>query len=97
MRSLVPKEKLLEMEIGQGWGPLCEFLGCPVPDEPFPRVNDSEAVERYGRHVTRTIAVIWLGIFLVFGFTVYFALESWPRGYNALKYVLMGRALSSET
>jgi Sulfotransferase domain len=27
---------------GDGWGPLCEFLGRSVPDEPFPRVNRSE-------------------------------------------------------
>lgn len=24
------------------WGPLCEFLGKPVPDVPFPRLNVSE-------------------------------------------------------
>ena len=59
------------MELGQGWEPLCEFLGLPVPDEPFPRVNDAEAVERYARHVITTIAVIWLGIFLVLGSALY--------------------------
>lgn len=26
-------------------GPLCDFLGKPVPDVPFPRVNDSEALQ----------------------------------------------------
>ena len=30
--------KLLELDIvsGSGWGPLCEFLGRPMPDQPFP-------------------------------------------------------------
>lgn len=40
VRRLVPKERLLEYNISDGWGPLCEFLGEEVPDEPFPRVND---------------------------------------------------------
>jgi len=31
-------EALLELDIGagHGWGPLCEFLGRPAPDVPFP-------------------------------------------------------------
>jgi hypothetical protein len=33
-------DRLLVFEVSEGWGPLCEFLGVPVPDEPFPRSND---------------------------------------------------------
>ncbi|KAJ9199299.1 hypothetical protein DTO166G4_9112 [Paecilomyces variotii] len=40
VRSLVPPERLLEYNINDGWGPLCEFLGEEVPDTPFPRGND---------------------------------------------------------
>lgn len=40
IRSLVPPERLLEYQIGDGWGPLCEFLGEDVPDTAFPRGND---------------------------------------------------------
>jgi hypothetical protein len=29
-------------EVSQGWGPLCEFLGKPVPQRLFPRTNDKE-------------------------------------------------------
>lgn len=32
-------ERLLVYELGDGWEPLCEFLGVPVPDEPFPSTN----------------------------------------------------------
>jgi hypothetical protein len=40
----VPAERLLIFEIKQGWAPLCEFLGVPVPaDTPFPRANDTES------------------------------------------------------
>ncbi|PGH09220.1 hypothetical protein AJ79_05749 [Helicocarpus griseus UAMH5409] len=47
VRSLVPPERLLEYKIGEGWGPLCEFLGEEIPDTPFPRGNDMQGfVER---------------------------------------------------
>ncbi|MCB0106476.1 MAG: hypothetical protein KDE53_11220, partial [Caldilineaceae bacterium] len=26
--------------------PLCQFLGVPVPDTPFPHVNDSQAMKK---------------------------------------------------
>jgi hypothetical protein len=35
----IPAERLLVYEVSQGWGPLCEFLGVRVPDEPFPAQN----------------------------------------------------------
>jgi hypothetical protein len=38
----VPADKLLVFEVKQGWQPLCEFLGVPVPAEPFPRANAGE-------------------------------------------------------
>ncbi|RFU74049.1 hypothetical protein TARUN_8198 [Trichoderma arundinaceum] len=42
VRSLVPKDRLLEYKVTDGWGPLCEFLGEPIPKEfSFPNVNDN--------------------------------------------------------
>jgi hypothetical protein len=41
VRREVPAPRLLEFQVKQGWEPLCAFLGVPVPDEPFPRTNDS--------------------------------------------------------
>ena len=42
VRRDVPADRLLVYEISQGWGPLCEFLGVPVPEgKPFPHVNDA--------------------------------------------------------
>ncbi len=37
----IPAEKLLIYDIAQGWGPLCDFLGAPVPTEAFPRTNST--------------------------------------------------------
>lgn len=39
VRAAVPAERLVEWTTGDGWGPLCDALGVPVPDEPFPHVN----------------------------------------------------------
>lgn len=39
VRSL-PSERLLIYRAGDGWEPLCTFLGVPVPDEPYPHLND---------------------------------------------------------
>lgn len=41
VKATVPADKLLVWEIGDGWEPLCEFLELPVPDMPFPHINDS--------------------------------------------------------
>lgn len=35
----VPPGELLLYNVTQGWGPLCEFLGKPVPTVEFPRVD----------------------------------------------------------
>ncbi len=42
VRQTVPASRLLVYEVAQGWPPLCDFLGLPVPQEPFPRVNSRE-------------------------------------------------------
>lgn len=46
VRQTVPSDRLLVFEVGQGWQPLCEFLGLPVPENEFPRRNDTEEFER---------------------------------------------------
>ena len=46
VRDVVPKERLLEFKLGDGWEPLCGFLGKPVPDVPFPHENDAASNEQ---------------------------------------------------
>jgi hypothetical protein len=43
VKRKVPADRLLVYEIKQGWAPLCEFLGVPVPDAPMPHLNDTES------------------------------------------------------
>lgn len=38
----VPAEQLLLFDVREGWGPLCEFLRCPVPRGDFPRENAAD-------------------------------------------------------
>jgi hypothetical protein len=42
VKRAVPAERLLVWEVGEGWGPLCDFLEVDVPDGPLPHANDRE-------------------------------------------------------
>ena len=55
VKRRVPSERLLVYEVKEGWGPLCEFLGMPEPEEPFPRLNDA-ALMRRGTKAVRVLA-----------------------------------------
>ena len=46
IRDLVPKERLLEWNVEDGWQPLCEFLGKNIPEESFPRANDKDGFKK---------------------------------------------------
>ena len=46
VKASTPANLLLVFDVREGWGPLCEFLGCPVPDEPFPHTNERDAFRR---------------------------------------------------
>jgi Sulfotransferase domain len=42
----VPPERLLVFDVKDGWEPLCKFLQVPIPDTPFPHLNDGEHMQR---------------------------------------------------
>ncbi|ASU84226.1 hypothetical protein CDO52_16770 [Nocardiopsis gilva YIM 90087] len=45
--ATVPADRLLIYEPGDGWEPLCEFLGVPVPaDTPYPHLNEGAEMRR---------------------------------------------------
>lgn len=46
IKANIPAERLLVYNVKEGWGPLCEFLDKPVPDVPFPRINDAKSLNR---------------------------------------------------
>ena len=43
----VPKEKLLVYRPGDGWEPLCGFLGSPTPSTPYPKMNSTEDFQKF--------------------------------------------------
>jgi len=57
VRSLAPKDRFLDFEPGQGWGPLCQFLDKPEPAGPFPKTNEGNTTANILQMVYR--AVLW--------------------------------------
>lgn len=39
VREGVPRQRLLEWTTADGWDPICDRLGLPIPDAPFPVTN----------------------------------------------------------
>jgi hypothetical protein len=42
VRASVPADRLIDWQPGDGWAPICDKLGLPVPDAPFPHVNSTD-------------------------------------------------------
>eukprot|EP00088_Acartia_fossae_P038003 TRINITY_DN39275_c0_g1_i1.p1 TRINITY_DN39275_c0_g1~~TRINITY_DN39275_c0_g1_i1.p1 ORF type:complete len:159 (+),score=6.37 TRINITY_DN39275_c0_g1_i1:183-659(+) len=51
---VIPPENLLVFEVKEGWAPLCRFLDLPVPDFPFPNINDTAAIDTRRKSLKRT-------------------------------------------
>ena len=76
VKATVPPERLLVYHVREGWGPLCEFLGVPAPeDRPFPHVNERAAMKRLllvlrlmGTlpYLLIAVGLAWLGATLLF-------------------------------
>ncbi|KAH8653733.1 P-loop containing nucleoside triphosphate hydrolase protein [Xylariales sp. PMI_506] len=77
--SLVPRDNLLIMDLKDGWGPLCKFLGKPVPNEPFPQANDVEAMKGTAQKLLIKALLIWLGILGAAGGSCYIAYSGLSR------------------
>jgi hypothetical protein len=68
VKNHIPKDRLLVFEVAEGWEPLCEFLGLPVPGDPFPRLNDTATMRRMQNIMQAVFTAIPL---LVFGGLAY--------------------------
>ena len=75
----VPKDQLLVFEVKQGWAPLCKFLGVPIPDTPFPRVNDSASMMSLVNNLERMAWALTLGVPTVLGAVAYLYRESFTQ------------------
>jgi hypothetical protein len=45
VRDSIEPARLLVFDVREGWAPLCRFLDVPIPDEPFPRLNDTASTQ----------------------------------------------------
>jgi len=43
VKGIIPEDKLLVYQVGEGWTRLCQFLEVDLPSVPFPHLNDSES------------------------------------------------------
>ena len=70
VKRSIPEERLLMHSAKDGWGPLCAFLDAPVPEEPYPWVNDSKIFARrlmfikFLKWLPVIILILALGFFL---------------------------------
>lgn len=73
VKLLCPPEKLLIFDAADGWEPLCAFLGVPVPNRPYPRLNSTD-------EFTRTIFVLnligWIVTILGCGIPAMYAMRT---------------------
>ncbi|GAB7324704.1 hypothetical protein MBLNU13_g08569t1 [Cladosporium sp. NU13] len=58
VRSMAPRENLLEYHITEGWEPLCRFLEKDVPAVAFPSGNDGDATGELIRELVRSEAIL---------------------------------------
>ena len=86
VKNNVPPERLLVFSVKQGWGPLCEFLGVPVPDTPFPNTNDTAMMQSRIRQFKQ---FSW-GLVTVFSAVLVGAAAA------AVKYTDVGKQLSEK-
>jgi hypothetical protein len=68
VKAVVPAERLLIFSVDQGWHPLCDFVGQPLPDVAFPNVNDREEFRhRLDKMARAAYAILAAGALLVAG------------------------------
>jgi len=53
VRAVIPADRLLVYHVADGWAPLCDFLGVPVPEGETPKVNSRE---EFGSHIAAEVA-----------------------------------------
>lgn len=67
-----PTDNLLVYNVKQGWAPLCEFLEVPIPDIPFPHVNDAAYFQSNIRRAKAMGLFVWALIGVVLGASGYY-------------------------
>jgi hypothetical protein len=67
LRAVVPKDKLFWFDVKDGWGPLCEILGVPVPDVDFPHNNSKADAQQSYRDAVSAGLFCWAIVIIMTG------------------------------
>ncbi|KAH7183335.1 uncharacterized protein B0J16DRAFT_373813 [Fusarium flagelliforme] len=80
VRKVTPPDKFHIMKLSQGWDPLCNALKLPIPDRPFPRVNDADAVKGLELQILKEAGIRW---FLILGLPIIMTVAMWHVLYGS--------------
>ncbi|XP_023340279.1 uncharacterized protein LOC111710426 [Eurytemora carolleeae] len=84
VKSTVPADRLLVWDVREGWEPLCQFMDLPIPDEPFPRVNDTASIEGARKRI------LYSSWFFVVFLPAFMLLAAWSfEFYSPAPFLLM--------
>lgn len=73
LKDVVPPDRLVFFDVKKGWEPLCRALGKDVPEYiPFPRLNDSEAIDRAAEYYIKKGLTRWAFLAAVGGIVAWF-------------------------
>lgn len=77
VEASVPADRLLIYELKDGWGPLCEFLGLPEPDQPFPTGNETAVMNNNLRRAKLKAYLVVFGAPVMVGVVGYAVAKFW--------------------
>ena len=65
VKQMVPPHKLLELDLKDlDWKPICEFLDKPIPEQPFPHLNESRVFQDEFKRLHRMASMGATAIFV---------------------------------
>ena len=68
VKKNISQDRLLVHTAKDGWEPLCEFLEVPIPEEPYPWVNDSV---QFKRRILFIKSLKWLPLIILLMLSAY--------------------------
>ena len=77
MKSIVAKDQLLVFDVKDGWEPLCKFLDLPIPDIPFPNINDRGQVKVLHNTICCVAWITLLGVPLFLSYAISLYTTDW--------------------
>ncbi|KAM3557529.1 hypothetical protein MY1884_004472 [Beauveria asiatica] len=90
VRQHAPPGRFLEMDLHEGWKPLADFLGVPVPGMPFPRANDAAEADAVARRVLLTAGLSWTAILAAASVAAWQAYYQLSKGNGSVLSSLWG-------